>query len=121
MTPIEIQMCVADVMQDDDIENLDSILRMLNHEDDSWRTTRGSQFTGAEVRAALERLISDGLVTPCAEQAPGDGCRPIPVGRDWKSIPWEELWFHLEDAGRNAVHRWWEGEGRHKYPLEEDP
>jgi hypothetical protein len=120
VTPEEIQMCVADVLQDDGIENLDSILRMLNHEDDSWRTARRSEFTGVEVQAALERLISDGLVTRCPEQAPLDDCRPIPAGQDCKSVAWEQLWFHLEDAGRDALHRWWDGEGWHKYPSDED-
>jgi hypothetical protein len=120
VTPDEIQMCVADVLQNDDIENLDSILRMLNHDDDSWRIARRSQFTGTEVQAALERLISDGLVIPCAEQSPLDGCRPIPAGQDWARVAWDQLWFHLEAAGRDAVHRWWDREGRQKYPLDED-
>jgi len=120
MSPEEIQMCVADVMQDDDIENVDAILRMLNHEDDSWQTARRNEFTAAEVRAAVEALVSDGLVTPCAEQPPLEGCRPLPAGHDWKTVPWEELWFHLEAAGRVAVQQWWEREGRQKYPLDEE-
>jgi hypothetical protein len=119
MAPHDIRMCVADVMQDDKIENADSILRMLNHGyESSWRAARGQSFTGEEVRAALEQLIAGALVTPCAEQPPLDGCRPIPADQVGTRYPWDALWFHLEPAGRDAVRRWWETEGRAKYPLE---
>jgi hypothetical protein len=119
MTSEEIKMSVADVMQDDDIENLDSILRMLNHEDDSWRAARGREFTPVEVIGALGQLIFDGLVTPCADQPPLPGCCPIPDDQDWEETASNELWFHLEPAGREAVRQWWATEGSRKYPLQE--
>lgn len=118
MTPYEIQMCVADVLQDDDLENVDSIVKMLNHEYDSWRTARGSLFTTTEVLLALEQLIAQGLVAPCVEQAPFDACRPLPASQP--TTPLETLWFHLEAAGREAVREWWESEGHIKYPLAPD-
>jgi hypothetical protein len=119
VTPLEIRMYVADALQDDDIENVGSILRMLNAGDDSWEAARGRPFTIAEVRDALEQLIADGFVTPCAEQPPLEGCRPIPADQVSTKVSWDELWFHLEVAGRNAVRRWWETEARDKYPIEE--
>jgi len=118
MTPHDIQMAVADVMQDDEIENVDSVLRTLNHPyESSWRAARGQPFTAEEVRGALEQLIAGGLVTPCAVQPPLDGCRPISKDQVGTEYPWDAVWFHLEPAGRDAVRRWWEKEGEAKYPL----
>lgn len=120
MSPYEIQMCVADVIQDDDIESIDTILRLLNHPyESSWRATRGAAFTEEEVRVALKPLIAAGLVTPCAERLPSGECGPIPASHVGTEYPWAALWFHLEPTGREAVHRWWESEGQAKYPLAE--
>src|SRR4051812_32925017 len=117
MSPEEVRMCVADVLQEDDIENIDSILSMLNFPDEpSWRVSRGAAFTAAEVREALGDLIAEGLVTPCAECPPSGECSPIPACHVGKEYSWDELWFHLEPAGRDAVGRWWESEGEVKYP-----
>ncbi|GIW86674.1 MAG: hypothetical protein KatS3mg108_0998 [Isosphaeraceae bacterium] len=120
MAPEEIRMCVADVLQDDDIENIDSILRMLNFPDEpSWRASRGAAFTDAEVREALRGLMADGLVTPYVEHPPSGQCVPIPVDDVDTQYPWDTLWFHLEPEGRDAVRRWWETEGGQKYPNPE--
>lgn len=117
MSPEEIRMCVVDVLQDDDIENVDSILRMLNFPDEpSWRASRGAAFTDAEVREALRILIADGLVTPCAEYPRSGECSSIPADHVGVRYPWDSLWFHLEPAGRDAVHHWWKTEGQVKYP-----
>jgi hypothetical protein len=117
MSPNDIQMCVADALRDDDIENIESILRMLNYpEEPSWRVSRGAMFTEEEVRTALEHLIEIGLVTPCAEQYPSEECSPIPVKLVGTEYPWAGLWFHLEPAGRETVSHWWETEGEAKYP-----
>jgi hypothetical protein len=119
MSSRDLQMCVADVMQDDDLENIDSILRMLNNEHDSWRSARGSLFTFPEVQGALEHLIAVGFVKACAEQPPLNGCRPVPAGDVGTRVAWNALWFHLDAAGRDAVRQWWETEGHEKYPTEE--
>jgi len=118
MTSREIQMCVADVLQDDEIENAGSILRMLNHEvASSWQAARGILFTVEEVGDALAALMAVGFVTPCAEQPPTYDCQPIRPDQIGTAFPWEAVWFHLEPAGRDAVRRWWETEGQTKYPL----
>ena len=120
MSPYEIQMCVADVIHDDDIESIETILRMLNHPyESSWRATRGAAFTEQEVRTALTSLIAAGLVRPCAERPPSGECGPILASHIDTEYRWADLWFHLEMAGREAVHRWWESEGQAKYPLVE--
>jgi hypothetical protein len=117
MSPEEVRMCVADVLQDDDIENIDSILRMLNFPDEpSWRASRGAAFTDEEVLEALAGLIEDGLVTPCVEHPQSGDCSPIPAAQVGAEYQWNALWFHLEPAGRDAVRRWWETEGEAKYP-----
>jgi len=120
ITPDDIRMCVADVMQDDEIENIDSIVRTLNSEaESSWRVARGSVFTLSEVTTAVAELIAVGMVTPCAEVSGADNCVPITgdqVGRDHAI---ESLWFHLEHPGREAVRKWWEEEGHIKLPLDQ--
>lgn len=120
MTPREIEMCVLDCLQDDAIEDVAALLRVLNGIDDdrSWETARGKPFDESEVQAALIRLMEKGLVTAVAEQSP-DFCaaRPIPREALGTSVPWGELWFHLEPAGREAVQSWWKTEGQAKYPL----
>lgn len=120
MTPREIEMCVLDCLQDDVIEDVAALLRMLNGTDDdqSWETARGKPFDEAEVQAALSRLMEKGLVTAAAEQSPDFGAaRPIPREAVGTSVPWGEVWFHLEPEGREAVQAWWNAEGQAKYPL----
>lgn len=120
MSDQDIRMCVADVMRDDAIENVESILRTLNHPyEESWRAARGRPFTPEEVRAALGQLMDMALVTPAAERAEdGGSCSPIPRDEVGTKYPWPDLWFHLEPAGHEAVDRWWEGEAKAKYPLQ---
>jgi hypothetical protein len=120
MTPREIEMCVLDCLQDDDVEDIAALLRMLNGEDDdrSWESARGLPFGEAEVQSALARLMESGLVTPAAEHAAHhDGVRRIPREAVGASIPWAEVWFHIEPEGRKVVHSWWNAEGQAKYPL----
>jgi len=81
MTPREIEMCVLDCLQDDDIEDIAALLRLLSGADDdqSWETARGMPFSEIEVQSALARLMEKELVKPLAEQAPHFGAaRPIP-------------------------------------------
>lgn len=119
MTPEEVRMCVADVMQDDEIENVDSIIRMLNNEhDSSWRAARGSAFTSSEIINALEQLMALGLVTPCAEQPPSGDVSPI-AAEQVPRFSFDTLWFHLEPSGRHAVQNWWNTEGCDKFPIRE--
>lgn len=114
MDDTDIRMCVLDVICDD-IENIDSILRMLNHPyKESWRHARGRPFDGVEVRAALEHLVGQDLVTPCIENPSTGALEPIPAeavcGMDW-----DAAWFVIEPSGREAVERWWNDEGRHRW------
>lgn len=119
MTPGDIRMCVADAMQDDEIEEVDSIVRMLNSESQSsWRAARGSAFSIAEVTTAIRELLAAGMITPCAEMPSSGDCIPISNDQVGNDYPIESLWFHLEQSGRDAVREWWETQGHLKYPLE---
>jgi hypothetical protein len=115
----DIEMCVVDAIRDDDIENVETILCEVNGDEDSWEAARGYPFTAVEVRDALVRLIADSLVTPCAEQPPLDGFRPIPARDVGTTYPWDGLWFHLENSGRLPFKQWWESEGCSRYPLQD--
>ena len=120
MSSHDIQMCVADVLRDDALESFELIIRALNDEEStSWRKARGASFNTDEVRNALVELISKDLVTPCAEEPPTYECKPILIKHVGTAYPWESLWFHLEPAGHQAVERWWQTEGRTKYPVED--
>lgn len=118
ITPTDIRMCVADTMQDDAIENIDSVLRMLNNaSESSWRAARGQEFSPEEVVAAIRELLTEGLITPCAETSSGE-CTPVPSELVGTDFPIESLWFHLEQSGREAVREWWDSIGQAKFPLE---
>jgi hypothetical protein len=120
MDELEIQMCVADVMRDDVIESVQSVLNMLNHPyESSWRVARGAPFTAEEVRAALQRLMDAGHVTPNAEELDAGVCSSIPREKVGTDYPWSDVWFHLERSGHEAVERWWRDEGKSKYPINE--
>jgi len=122
ITPTDIQMCVADCLQDDTIESFDLILDRLNNSDqdsDSWSLTRGAVFTECEVREALRHLIHHQMVTPCAESLQSDECTPIEADQVDVEYPIESLWFHLEQSGRNAIQEWWESVGKIKFPLQQ--
>lgn len=120
MTSTDIRMCVADAMHDDEIENIDSILRMLNNaSDSSWRAARGQEFTAEEVIAAIRELLTAGMITPCAETPPSGECMPVPTEQVGSIFAIESLWFHLEESGRDAMREWWDGEGHLKFPLEQ--
>lgn len=120
MTPIEIEMCILDCLQDDAVENMSTLLRALNGADDpkSWEAARGGPFCEAEVQSALARLMEKRLVTPLAEQVLELGSlHRISVDAVGTSIAWKSVWFHLEVAGRAVVQAWWDFEGKTKYPL----
>ena len=118
MNANDIQMCVVDTLQDDDMESMDLILKALNsQENSSWRAARGQDFSPQEVQAALVQLMAAGLVTPCAEQPPAYECIPISFEQVGKAYTWEAVWFHLEQAGREAFKQWWNVEGQLKYPT----
>jgi len=120
ITPTDIRMCVSDVMQDDAIENIDSIVRSLNSEaGSSWRAARGSVFTAAEVATAVAELLDAGMITPCAESSVSGDCVPIAPDQVGREHAIESLWFHLEESGRHAVRKWWEDEGHIKLPLDQ--
>ncbi len=120
MTPMDIQMCVADAMQDDDIENVDAVLRMLNNASEtSWRAARGQYFTVEEVESAIRELLKAARITPCAETSQSGDCMPIAVERVDADFPIESLWFHVEQSGRDAVQEWWQSVGRVRFPLRE--
>jgi len=120
MSPREIQMCVIDVMQDDEIESLSTILSTLNNDSNSsWRMARGCEFTAEEVRDGLEESMAAGLVTPCAERSRLGACSPMLVQEVGEKFSWDEVWFHLERAGREALRSWWEAEGKVRFPLSE--
>jgi hypothetical protein len=119
MTPTDIRMCVADAMQDDEIENIDSILRMLNNDcESSWRAVRGQEFSAQEVVAAIRELLTAGMITPCAEAPSSGDCTPVRIEQVGTEFAIESLWFHLEQSGRDAVREWWDSAGQAKFPLE---
>ncbi|MGC4005461.1 MAG: hypothetical protein QM811_21005 [Pirellulales bacterium] len=109
-------MCVIDALQDD-IENIDSVLRMLNNKSESsWATARGRQFTMDEVLSSIRELIQRNLISPLAEIEPGFVMQ-IDALIAKTDTELEFLWFSLEPAGRDAMKEWWESRGQIQFPL----
>jgi len=122
MTPRDIEMCVMDCLQDDVMENMAALLRVLNGADDrrSWESARGQSFSESEVQSALVRLMNNGFVIPLAEQASSnDKISPVQVSEVGFGVTWSRAWFHLTQAGRTALQAWWHAEGQARYPVDE--
>lgn len=120
ITSTDIRMCVADAMQDDDIESVESVLSVLNSPaDSSWCIARGQAFPSNEVEAAIRELLDVGMVTPYMETTLSGGCTPIKADLVDAEFAIGMLWFRLEQSGRDAVRDWWEAEGCIKFPLKQ--
>src|SRR2546422_1172149 len=94
-----VDRMMLDVLQDD-VECLETIVGLLNHENTPYRQWHfGQQFTKDEVRVALARLIEAGYVM--VYQAAGDPVvlRPTStLGPDGTGF-----WFGLTDEGRQIA------------------
>jgi hypothetical protein len=103
--PAQIRMFILDVLRHDDIENLVSILKLLNNRGCiGWRAFWPEEFSPGEVVPQLQHLVHEGLVRALRETGQGDELEPITPDRI--NATDERLWFALTDAGRHAWNEW---------------
>ncbi len=103
----QLKMFILDVLRHDVVEQIPSILNLLNDDGGvGWRDCWPSDFVADEIVPALERLVREGLVRVLREQESGNDLLPVnlqqlDVKRDQGS-----LWFELTDAGRKVWDQW---------------
>ena len=109
-----LPMFILDVLRHDVIEQLPSIIRMLN--DDGcigWRDCWPRDFTAKEVVPVLEQLVRGGAVDVLREDESGNDV--VRVSPETVDVEREVnvLWFALTPKGRE---RWSEWEPPKDYP-----
>ena len=108
-----IEFLVLDALAND-IETLDAILALLNHDTVGWRADNGGRpFGRDDVVAPLLKNVREGLVE-AFELAPSDQSLRALGRRVLPGSSLDDDWFALTPAGR-VVHTNWEppsGPGR---------
>lgn len=112
-----VKMGVIDSLVDDAVESFDGIDEYLNDDHPGfWRAIFGRIISRDEIAAALAELIAEGMVTPYKESVSHSGCDRVPAAVYFANPSDVSLWFHLEDAGRDALRYWLEVDGKHLLP-----
>lgn len=89
----------------DDIEDIESILRMLNNPSIGWREEWGKDFERPEVVLALSRLVKAGQVL--AYGLDGQGKELIEANKQaLASTTYDDFWFGPSPAGRIRHQTW---------------
>lgn len=105
MTTSNLDYFVLDTLAND-IEDLDSILRLLNSPTElGWRDQHPEPFEREEILPSLVRSIRRGLIEACAYS---DEERAL-VGAGMKVVPdgdFDSLWFRLTPQGRMVLDSW---------------
>ena len=107
-----IPMFVVDVLRYD-IEQVPSIAKLLNNTGSvGWRKFWARDFTDREVVAALEELVTEGLVDVLVYEPQRKELVRMTATPDFRGSL-EEYWFCLNGSGRKKWEEW-------KPPTEED-
>ena len=101
----QIDYFVLDALADD-LEALEDILRLVNHESIGWRSHNGGRaFARDDVVSALRRGVREGLIEAFTLDSSGKSLRPLGVGR-LPSASLDDYWFGLTPAGRLTHQNW---------------
>lgn len=102
-------MYVLDTLAND-VEDMDSILRMLNSDTDlGWRKEWGRDFKRDDVVAALSRLIRHDFVNVLIPDEQSKSIREI-ARRAMPPGSYDEAYFGITERGRLAHSNWNPGE-----------
>ena len=103
----QLRMFVLDVLRHDDIEQLSSVVKMLNNRECiGWSDHWSNDFTEEEVIPILEALARTDCVRIYREhEAHDDLVRVDPSAADINEHR-EDLWFSLTDKGRQQWDEW---------------
>src|SRR5437016_3795489 len=98
-----LPMFVVDVLRHDVIEQIPSIVNMLNnHGCIGWRDCWPRDFTAQDVIRALRHLADEGYVDVLREPDSGDTVEPTTVKDLDIREERQKLWFALTEDGRRA-------------------
>lgn len=104
----QLSMFILDVLRHDDVEQLSSILKLLNNDGCvGWRQFWPRDFTSEEVIPSLEGLVRSGYATVLRVGESTDELIPVPFEKLNVRSDQQSLWFALADEGR-ALWRQWE-------------
>jgi hypothetical protein len=104
-TVLELDYYVLDVLAND-IEDLESVLRLLNSPSElGWRDQHPTPFSREEVVPSLIRSIKRGLVEACVyseatRQLEAAGPSVVPT------VDFDAIWFRLTSKGRIVLDSW---------------
>jgi hypothetical protein len=102
----QLDMFVLDVLRHDVVEQLSSVVRLLNDTTCiGWRQFWPHDFSSSEVVPALLDLERSGLVRALRETEGENQLAPIPSGQ-LDSSEAEEVWFGLTEKGRRLWEEW---------------
>jgi hypothetical protein len=103
----QISMFVLDVLRHDDIEQLSSILKLMNNDGCiGWREFWPHDFAADEVIPVLEGHVRAGYVTAWREHDSTDELLPVTADKLDVRRDQEDLWFALTDKGRALWNQW---------------
>ncbi len=104
-----IDFVVLDALAND-LEDIEQILHLANHDSVGWRQLNGGRsYTRDQIIPSLLRLVRDDLVEACSyseseRSLVGIGRGVLPTGA------LDDVWFVMTPRGR-VVHSSWESEG----------
>ena len=103
----QLRMFILDVLRHDVIEQVPSIIKMLNDDGGiGWRDCWPHDFSEREVLPELELLVRSGHVQVLLEQESGNEVVPIPISEADVGHNWSCLWFGLTPSGRDLWNNW---------------
>lgn len=109
-----LKMFILDVLRHDVVEQIPSILKLLNNRSSlGWRGFWPHDFNADEVVPALKELIRDGAINACAEDESGELQPLIPEQVEAEQDE-GRLWFGITEKGRKLWNQW-------EPPTLEDP
>ena len=102
----QLDMFILDVLRHDVIEQVSSIVRLLNDRTCiGWREFWPHDFSVSEVVPSLLDLVRADLVRALREEEGKEQLVPIPCGQ-LNACEAEEVWFSLTEEGRRRWEEW---------------
>jgi hypothetical protein len=102
-----LSMFVLDVLRHDDLENIASIINMLNDKEDiGWRKYWPHDFLQEEVLPAIAQEIQQGNIEPCKRQSIDGPVVAVTKEAFFASTGATEWWYHLTSKGYSRWQHW---------------
>lgn len=103
----QLTMFVLDVLRHDAVEQVSSILKLLNDPGPiGWRDFWPHDFSTQEVVPALQDLMRNGHVQAFREDGGAGELQPLAVEQAEVATDYSALWFGLTEKGRELWNGW---------------